>query len=551
MRFKKFWMFFVMSLIFVVSLSPGNEENTVKVDKLFEKFDSTHTQGASVAIIKDDKIVYKKAYGMASLELGVPNTTQTVFRLGSISKQFTAACIAMLAMEGKLSLDDSVTDFFPELPKKVYGPVRIKDMIHHTSGIRDSEALYPVMNMEYSQWFTHDMLLELLARQKSLDFTPGEEFEYSNSAYTLLAMIVQRVSKKSFHEFVKERIFEPIGMSHTRIQTSYDTFIPKRAAGYALSPEGYGNWMTNNQLVGHDAVYSSVEDMYCWIQVFFSGSLGKDLIPMMTTRSLFNDGSPNNYTYGIVVDEYKGLKTYSHGGWYVGYLAFILIFPEQKFSVICLSNVIEGSPANACFRIAEIYLKDQLKASLKELRSRANPIDAGCMERLVGDYTGIDYGGKISLTVLDGALKPQAADWSFEPSPYADQEFINYDRRIRLRVLSGQKEEEEVVWANLTSMGSAGRYKKQKENAMAEDELIEYAGGFKSDELNAEALIRIEEGRLSLEVGRLKGNLSSFGKDNFNAGWGLVKFHRDTTGKISGFGLSQYGYRGVIFSKSE
>lgn len=550
-KFKRSLTVLIALFVFTTGFLAGSDERIEKVDKLFEKFNSVHTPGASLAIIQDGKIIYKQAYGMASLELGVPNTTQTVFRLGSVSKQFTAACIAMLAMEGKLNLDASIAKFFPALPEKVYGPVKIKHMIHHTSGIRDSEALYPVMNMEYSQWYTHDMLLDMLARQKSLDFKPGEKMEYSNSAYTLLALLVQKVAGKPFHEFAQEHIFHPLGMNNTRIQTSHNTFIPNRAAGYAPSQDGYINWMTNNQLIGHDAVYSSVEDMYYWIQAFFDGTLGKDLMKIMTTRSTFNNGSTNNYAYGIVVDNYKGLRTYTHSGWYVGYLAFIVIFPENNFSVVCLSNVAEGSPAKACFNIAEIYLEDQLKESLRELRSIKKTVDNKITERLAGDYVGIDYGGQISLTAEGGELKPKGADWSFEPSPFADNEFINYDRRTRLRILSGFEGEKEVIWEILNSMGSVGKYMKRKEISLVEEDLSKYTGKFGSKEVTATAQVKIEKGKLMLKVGRLSGELSAIGKDNFDAKWGILKFYRDSKGKIKSFGLSKYGFQNVHFEKIE
>lgn len=546
---KKTWVTSFVILVFLCGLHAFSDEKTEKIDKIFERFDSTHTPGVSVAIIKEGSIIYKKAYGMASLELGVPNTTQTVFRLGSVSKQFTAACIGMLVQEGKLRLNDPITKFFPELSQEVYGSVEVRHMIHHMSGIRDSEALYPVMNIEYSQWYTHDMLLDMLARQKSLDFTPGERIEYSNSAYTLLALIVERVSEKSFHEFAEERIFDPLGMENTHIQTSYDTFIPNRAAGYEPSSKGYGNWMTNNQLVGHDAVYSSVEDMYHWVQAFFNKTLGKGLMAMMTEPSKFNDGTTNNYACGIVVDHYKGLKTYAHSGWYVGYLAFLIIFPEQEFSVVCLSNVVEGSPARACLDIAEIYLEEEIKTSLNELSKKRRVLDKALFDKLVGDYVGIDWGGSLPLVVEDEKLKIKGAPWSFEVSPFGINEFINYDRRLKLRVVSGLDGEDDVMIDLLSSMGSQGRFKKTKKVSLGEEELQRYAGEYRSEEIEANAEITILEGKILIQVGRLSGKLTPFGKNDFDAGWGLVKFERDDSGEVKSFGLSRYGFQNVLFER--
>ncbi|MBD3290736.1 serine hydrolase, partial [candidate division KSB1 bacterium] len=396
-----------ITLIILLSLFTlsSADQRFEKVDSLFQDLNSTHTPGAAIAIIQDDEIIYQKAYGMASLELGVPNTIHTVFRLGSVSKQFTAVCIAMLALENKLSLDDSLTKYFPELPADVYGAVKVRHLVHHTSGIRDAEAMYPLMGIAYSQWYTHEMMLDMLARQHALDFEPGTEMEYSNSAYTLMALIVEKVSGMKFHEFAKERIFEPLDMNSTMIQTSHSTFIPNRAAGYERENGKYVNWMTNNQLVGHDAVYSTIGDMFKWEQAFFNGMLAprqaqragsSELVEMITTPGKFNDGTTHSYAFGLAVHKFRGLKIISHSGWYVGYTAFFVIFPEQRFSIICLSNLGDFSPKRTSFQIANIFLADHIadvQNSSEYKKMIAASIFTNKLKRkLAGKYVGIDFG---------------------------------------------------------------------------------------------------------------------------------------------------------------
>ena len=540
----------LLIFIFLTFVQAAADERTDRVDEIFEMFDSTHTPGAAVLVLRDDEVLYKQAYGMASLELGVPNTTETVFRLGSVSKMFTGAAIALLAEEGRISLDDSVTKYFPELPEEVYGPVKVRHMIHHTSGIRDSEALYPVLGMEYSQWYTHGMFLDMLARQKSLDFRPGDRFEYSNSGYTLLALIVERISQMPFAEFVGKRIFEPLGMERSAIQTDHQTFIPDRAAGYAPSESGYVNWMTNNQLVGHDAVYSSVEDMSFWARALIKGTLGRAVVERMITRASFNDGSVNDYAFGILVEDYKGLKTWAHAGWFVGYLAHMVIFPDQKFSVVCLSNVTQGSPQKACYRIADIYLEEELERSLAELRERKKKPDPRTVDALAGDYVGIDYGDVLSLEIQDGLPKGKGAPWTFEPSPYGEWDFINYDRSLKMRIVSNGPGSGGIKFEVATPFLGLMRFEKFEKMSLSEEELSEYPGDYVSEEIGARAKITPGENGLKFEVGRLSAELLPLSPDRFSAAPGMVTFERDAEGRVTGFGLSQYGFRNLLFQKT-
>jgi len=545
---KKSQIIFLVLFVSLLSSLNHAEELTIKIDKIFEQFNSEQTPGVTVAVIQDQDILFKKAYGMASLELNVPNTTQTVFRIGSVSKQFTAACIALLALEDRIDLNDPVTRYLTELPESVYGSVSVKHMIHHSSGIRDSEALYPYMGIEYARWYTHDMLLHMLARQNALSFSPGEMLEYSNSAYTLLALIVEKVTGKPFQEFIKERIFDPLGMSHTLIQTSPGTLIPQRAAGYDRDSQGYINWMTNNQLIGHDALYSSVEDMSKWAMASFNGKLDSRLIEIMTTPGTFNDGSLNNYGYGIVVNHFKGLKTWEHGGWYVGYTAYLITFPEYKFSVVCLGNNVQGSRQQECLAIAELFLADQIQDSLKKLRASAKKVNEKLLERLPGRYIGEAYAGIFPLEIKDGLPRPQGVQWSFEPSPFHKNEFIHFDDRLTLRVKAGD-EGNDIVLDYLIPMGRKDRFKKMKEANYEPDGPSPILGEYWSEEIQAAATITQTEGKLRLKISLTEGELTQIAPDFYRARREKLNFYRDEQGIIKGFKLSAYGFQGVIFEK--
>ena len=545
----------LLALLLMLSLQglSADNEKFAQVDSLFKNLDSTHTPGAVVAVIQNDKIIYEKAFGMASLELGVPNSTGTVFRIGSVSKQFTAACIAMLALENKLNLDDPLTKYFPELPAEVYQSVTIRHMLHHTSGIRDSEAMYPFMGIDYSQWYTQQMFLDMLMRQQALNFKPGEKIEYSNSAYTLLALIVEKVSGKKFAEFATERIFAPLGMGETRIQTSHTTFIPNRAAGYKFSSGQFTNWMTNNQLLGHDAVYSTVEDIYKWEQAFFNNKLGKELMPMMTSPGKLNDGTELSYAFGLGVENYKGLPIYAHSGWYVGYTAYLIIFPDQQFSVICLSNLGMYNPKRPCLSIADIFLAEQIKEAqntpaYKE-RIKESVFSSKLLKKLSGEYVGTDFGGNNSLEIKENKLRVKATDIVFEPSPYSKFELINTERFLYLKVSPESIGKDNIPFELLASVGSIGRYEPFKEIQVPEDEFSKYSGEYLSAELGNKCRVAPENKKLVMKFADMSSALSQFEKDQFAADWGNISFSRDENGAITGFKLSFYGAHNLIFKR--
>ena len=537
----------------VVTVFAETSIDTSRIDMLFHDYDSTHTPGVSVAVMKDGEVVYNKAFGMASLELGVPVDNGTVFRIGSVSKQFTAACIILLARDGALGLDDPLTEYVPELPPDVYGPVTIRHMLSHMSGIRDAEAMYPLMGIDYSRWYTRDMFMEMLARQKALDFRPGEGFEYSNSAYTLLALIVERVSGEPFDEFLSRRIFEPLGIDNSCVQISHTTFIPQRAAGYLKRSDGYANWMTNNQLVGHDAVYSTVGDLSRWMRVFLDGVLGDEIVAKMTAPGVLNDGTLLQYGSGLIVSEYKGLRVWCHSGWYVGYTAFIAMFPDQGLGIVCLSNDGSYFPRLACMKIADMFLEEAMSASLDNPAYResidSNIFSATPAETFAGTYVGVDQGRFLTLASENGHVVMEGSDSVLEPSPYSRFDLINHASGLTLRhdpVLDGPTGPSLLL---SFPIGTYGRYIPFREIDIESGKIAEYVGEYVSDELGSSCRIRIEGEFLAVQLSSMSGRLRCFAPDTFAAGWAKVSFMRDEQGRVAGFDLDGFGFNGIVFNR--
>jgi len=391
-------------LIATLSLSAAADEKSDKVDKLFEKWDSTASPGASLAIIHNGEIIYKRGYGMANLEHNVPISPETVFRIGSTSKQFTAACIAILSLQGKLSLDEDIRKYIPELP--AYDkPITVRHLVHHTSGIRDYLELAYLSGKSDDDFYTPEESVAMITRQKGLNFVPGDEHLYSNSGYFLLGVIVSRVSGKSLNAFAREHIFKPLGMKNTHYHDDYTKIVKKRADGHAKTENGFKILNTTLNHVGDGGVFTTVEDLYLWDQAFYNHKLGKELMDQVHQTGVLNNGKKLNYAFGLDIGQYKGLKLVSHGGGFVGFRADMIRFPEEKFSVICLVNYPAIDPSALCRKIADIYLADKISEEKihegdRETRRKKAPAAVPIKPEQLNVYPGSYYNEELPATYI-------------------------------------------------------------------------------------------------------------------------------------------------------
>lgn len=341
-----------------------------QTDKLFSGYNST-TPGVAVAVVKDGKIVFQKGYGTANLEYDTPITTKTVFQIASVSKQFTAFSIYLLEKQGKISLEDDVRKYVPEVP--VFGRiVKIKHLLAHTSGIRDQAALLTLAGWRMDDVTTTQHILRLISRQKELNFEPGSQYLYSNSGYTLLAETVKRVSGQTFAEFTKKNIFEPLAMKDTQFYDDFERIVKNRADSYELENGIYKKKNLNNSADGASNLYTTVEDLAKWVLNFENPKVGDaELIKRFNEPSLLNngervvfsvvDGEPGYHAKGQIHWNYRGLHLMSHGGHAAAFRSFLGRFPDKHLAVIALSNDEHYQNFNTSIKIAEFYLKDDLK----------------------------------------------------------------------------------------------------------------------------------------------------------------------------------------------
>src|SRR5262249_27030558 len=305
---------------------------TARVDALFAKYNKPDSPGCALGVIKDGKLIYARGYGMANLEHNIPNGPQIVYDIGSMSKQFTAASILLLAAQGKLSLDDDVRKYIPELPA-YQQPITIRHMLHHTSGMRDYAALFGLAGSNFEDASTDDDALKMIVRQKALNFTPGAEWLYSNSGYFLLSLIVKRASGKTLAEFAREQIFDPLGMKSTLYLDDHKRIVPRRATAYTAAERANAGGsfqieMSNFEQTGDGAVQSTIEDLLRWDQNFYQPKVGgQALLDQLQTVGALNNGQKLDYALGMYVDEYKGLRRVWHSGAWAGYRSNLTRFP--------------------------------------------------------------------------------------------------------------------------------------------------------------------------------------------------------------------------------
>ncbi|HWV36452.1 MAG TPA: serine hydrolase domain-containing protein, partial [Thermomicrobiales bacterium] len=332
-----------------------------RVDRVFAAWDSTATPGCALGIYREGEIVYTRGYGMSNLEHGIPIATDSIFHIASISKQFTDMCIALLAAEGALNIDDDVRLYVPEVPD--FGPtITIRHLIHHVSGLRDQWSLLELAGWREEDLVTERDVMDLLTRQTALNFEPNTEYLYSNTGYTLLAMIVRRVSGRSLREFAQERIFGPLGMTRTHFHDDHSEIVPGRTQAYTpRAGGGYHISIPEFDVVGTTSLFTTVEDLARWDANFTSARIGgPDLIAQLQTPGTFADGTPMTYAWGLVVDTYRGARQIGHGGADHGYRSDYFRLPEFGLTVTVLSNVSDSGPHQLAQQVADAVLGDLL-----------------------------------------------------------------------------------------------------------------------------------------------------------------------------------------------
>ena len=496
------------------------------VDAQFSAW-SGETPGCAVGVAEQGRIVLEKAYGMADLEHDVPNRPDTIFEAGSVSKQFTAAAVLLLARDGKLSLDDSVRKHIPELPEYA-APITIRQMLLHTSGLRDWGSIESIAGWPRgSRVYTHAHVLDSLERQRHLNFAPGTHWSYSNSGYNLSVILVSRVAGESFAEFTRRHIFEPLGMTRTSWRDDFTRIVKDRAVAYAESGGRYAQDMPFENVHGNGGLLTTVGDLLRWNENFVTPKVGDpELIRLMQTPGLLGSGRETGYAYGLAVANHKGLAEFRHSGTTGSYRAYLARFPERHLSVAVLCNAGNSMPRQALHAVADLYLGDALKRDAPPKPARLSPDE---IARFAGLYRN-EIRGDTFRIVRDGeSLRLGDGTPLIAVSPR--------------RLTDGDELVIEVADSGGGSMedgsGSDIPIRRVREVRPTVEELVQYAGEYESEEADVSFNVRLQGDALVLS--RRPDDfypLTPLYAEAFDGGPGTIVFRRDR-GRVVGFSVVQ------------
>lgn len=532
---------------------------TARVDQLFAPWDKPDTPGCALAVIKDGQIIYKRGYGMANLELAVPITTTSVFKVGSIAKQFTAMSIVMLAQRGKLSLDDHIRKFVPGVPD--FGtPITLRHLIHHTSGLRDFPEMLEMSGWRQDDVITEKDILDMLSRQRTLNHQPGAEYLYTNTGYVLLALVVKRVTGQSLAEFAEANIFKPLGMTDTRFNADHRTIIKGLADAY-LPKEGGGfwKWMAADDHMGSDNLFTTVEDLARWDQNFYDRRVGGSaVIEQMLTPGVLKDDPTFDYAYGLNINQYRGLRMIQHAGSRLGYRAQLMRFPDQRFSVACLCNV-RISPDTLARRIADTYLAAQLKPAESQSSPMVAPANAVKpsekeLESVAGLYWNPANDNVRRVYVKDGKLMYlRAFANESELAPLGGNRFLMLGVRNRTEIVfKSPRAGAPFQMFVTTDGGKPSVHEPVKPASYMPQQLAEFAGQYYSPELDTTYHLIPQDDKLLFRTGNWGDFLlSPRFVDSFAnpEEMGSLVFTRDRKSRVSGFLIKSGKVKNLRFDK--
>jgi CubicO group peptidase (beta-lactamase class C family) len=373
----------------------SSTDHTARVDAIFAAYNLA-TPGCAVGVAEHGKTTLTKGYGSADLEHDIPITPETIFEAGSVSKQFTAASILLLARDAKLSIDDPARKYIPELPD--YGtPLTIRHMLNHTSGLRDWGSVAAIGGWpRTTRVHTHANVLEIVSRQESLNFRPGTRWSYSNTGFNLAAIIVERVSGKSFQEFTHERIFAPLGMTKTSWRDDYTRVVKGRAVAYDEKAGEFHSDMPFENVYGNGGLLTTVGDLLKWNENFSNPIVGDSgFVELEQQPGRFNDGRPHGYAFGLMIESHNGFREVAHSGSTAGYSAFLTRFPDQAVSVAVLCNVATNATTFA-HDVADVYLPTPRAKATADYTPTLDE-----RRTVVGPYRRTDIGIVLNVTLGD------------------------------------------------------------------------------------------------------------------------------------------------------
>ena len=526
------------------------------IEALIADYDHDASAGGAILVMRDNEVIYTRAFGMANLEHGIPFQEDTPTNIGSTSKQFTAFAILLLEEEGQLSLEDDIRKYIPELPL-FEDTIRLRHLVAHTSGYREFINTLAMGGRRLGDHVGREEVIAVIQNQPELQNKPGEVFNYNNSGYALLSMVVEQLTEKPFPEWMKNNVFEPLGMNQTVVLEYPGQIIPGRAFGYAPWKEDRTlGVMDLHASMGPGGIYSTVEDLAKWASNFYDPVVGdKELMTLMQQDFLLNSGSSTTYAYGLMHAELHGQKMIHHPGGDLAHRSMFMLFPDIRGMVTVQSNY-AGFPNQVAQKVAEAFFADVMDIEDQEgiEDTELFVYNPEKFDEITGRYELEAAQGFILEFTREGdTLYIQATGQPrFEIHASSDSTF--YMTAVDASMTFHRDEEGEIYAMTLHQSGDHFAQRITEPRWVpGEDDLAMYPGRYFSDELETfYTIIADEEGKLTLQHRRLDDiPLKAESEDVYTGSFPIMelRFLRDEQGLVKGFDASSGRATGIFFEK--
>lgn len=519
-----------------------------RVDAVFEDIEPGEP-GCSLAVTRAGAPVLTRGYGMANLEYGIPITPSSVFHVASVSKQFTAMAVALLVAEGRVSWQDDIRRHVPEVPD-FDKTITLRHLVNHTSGLRDQWDLLGMAGWRFeADVITQGDVLDITSRQRAPNFDPGAEYLYSNTGFTLLAVVVERVSGESLRAFTTKRIFEPLGMTSTHFHDDHNMVVPNRAYGYAREGDGYRLSIPDFDVVGATSLFTTAEDMAKWDRNFVTAQVGgRAVVDDLLVRGVLTNGETIAYAAGLVHGEYRGLRAIGHGGADAGYRADFVRFPDQDTSIVVLCSFPNADPGGRARKVADVVLESAFPAAAPQNAGSARNSHTLSLERqaaLAGWYARDDTDVLDQVRVQDGGGLQFGGGRGRPMVMLAPDRFRVGDQVFQ--VIDGPGGPAELRGV----IDGRKRLLRRVADAPPDAESrAEYAGTYWSDDLGVDYRVELADDRLQIWNRKLGARrLTPRALDRYAMGGRQLTFTRDGAGRVDGFTMSSGRVRKVRFDR--
>jgi len=544
-------------------VEPKAETPAGRVDQLLAGYHGDDTPGGVVAVVEGGELVFAKGYGMANLEYGIPNSPTTVYHVASVSKQFTAFAIAMLADQGGLSLNDDIHKYIPELPDfdKV---ITLRHLLNHTSGLRDQWDLWVMSGGLMDDVIRQEDLLRLVEGQRELNFDPGAEYLYCNTGYMLLAETVKRVTDEPFGAWMEAHVFEPLMMTSTQIYDDHERVVEGRAYSYRYAEDGFNKAVLSYANAGATSLFTTVEDLAKWLHNFYTAEVGgRAVVAQMQERGVLTSGDTIDYALGVGIGKYRGLRVIQHGGADAGYRTMLSYYPEIDAGVVVFSNLGSFNTGQAAREVADAFFARHLEpeeVAPDEAEEEMVTVTPDRLDAYAGEYV-IEGGPTVYIIREDDGLYSQVeGQRRFALVALSDTLFRVQVPGVDAHVSFHIEPDGSVDRATIHQNGDTPMRRAESGPGLEPwspdaEALAAYSGRYFSPELETFYTLVVEEDHLVARH-RRHGDikLSPEKKDVFSGNiWfiGEVQFERNEAGDVTGMRVSNGRVRRLLFEKQE